>query len=52
MYLFLFIYLAAPGLRCGMWGLVPQPEIEPRPPALGVQSLSRWIAKEVPFILS
>ena len=25
-------------LSCSMWGLVPQPGIEPRPPALGAQS--------------
>ena len=51
-YLFLFIYLAASGLRCVMWDLVPQPGIEPRPPALGAHSLSHWTAKEVLFILS
>ena len=28
----LFIYLAAPGLSCGMWDLVPWPGIEPKPP--------------------
>ena len=33
-----FMYLAAPDLSCGMWNLVPWPGIEPRPPALGVQS--------------
>ena len=27
---------------CGMWDLVPRPGIEPRPPALGAQSLSDW----------
>ena len=30
-----FIYLAATGLSCAMWDLVPRPGIEPRPPALG-----------------
>ena len=49
---FLFIdliYLAAVGLSCGMWTLicsmwdqVPWPGIEPRPTALGAQSLSHW----------
>ena len=34
----LFIYLAVPGLRWGMWDLVSWPGIEPRPPALGAQS--------------
>ena len=33
-----FIYLAAPGLGCHIWDLVPWPGIEPGPPALGVQS--------------
>ena len=33
---------------CSMWDLVPSPGIEPRPPALGVQSLSHWTTKEVP----
>ena len=49
-YLFLFIYLAALGLCCGMWDLIPQPGIEPRPPALAVWSLSHWISREVPSI--
>ena len=31
-----------------MGDLVPQPQIEPGPPALGAQSLSQWITKEVP----
>ena len=30
-----------------MWDLVPQPGIEPGPPALGARSLSHWITKEV-----
>ena len=33
-----------------MWELVPQPGIEPKPPALGVQSLSHWTTREVPFL--
>ena len=33
---------------CGMWDLVPQLGIEPRPFALGVQSLDHWIPREVP----
>ena len=36
----IFIYLAALGLSCSTWDLVPQPETEPRPPALGAWSLS------------
>ena len=31
-----------------MWDLVPQPGREPRPPALGVWSLSHWTPREVP----
>ena len=31
-----------------MWDLVPRAGIEPRPPALGTQSLSHWITREVP----
>ena len=34
-------------LSCGMWDLVPQPGINPRPPALGVWSLSHWTTKDV-----
>ena len=33
---------------CGMGNLVPQPGMEPRPPALGTWSLSHWTAREVP----
>ena len=40
--------MAAPGLSCSMWGLVPQPRIEPRPSALRVWSLSHWTTREVP----
>ena len=32
----------------GMWGLLPQPGIEPGPPALAARSLSHWTAREVP----
>ena len=46
--LFIYIYLAALGLSCGMWDLVLWPGIEPGPPALGMQSLSQWITREVP----
>ena len=34
-------------LICGMQDLVPWPGIKPRPPALGVWSLSHWTTKEV-----
>ena len=30
-----------------MWDLVPQPGIEPGPPALGVWSLTHWTTREV-----
>ena len=47
----LFICLAVPGLNhdtwiFSMWDLVPWPGIEPRPPALGTQSLSHWTTRE------
>ena len=41
------IYLAMPGLSCGMWDPVPQPGIELRPPALGGGSLSHWTTRQV-----
>ena len=34
-------------VSCGMWDLIPQPGIGPRPPSLGVQSLSHWPTREV-----
>ena len=44
----IFIYLASPGLSCGMRDLVPWPGMEPRPPALGAQSLSHCATREAP----
>ena len=38
-YLFIYVYLASPGLSWSMWGLVSQPGIEPRFPALNPGSL-------------
>ena len=35
-------------LVCSLWDLVPLPGTEPRPPALGAQSLSHWTPREVP----
>ena len=32
---------------CGTWD--PRPGIEPRPPALGAQSLTRWTTREIPL---
>ena len=47
--LILFIYdLAALGLSCGTWDLVPWPGTEPLPPSLGAWSLSHWTTREVP----
>ena len=46
--MYLFTYLTVAGLACSMWDLVPWPQIKPRPPALGVQSLNCWTTREVP----
>ena len=32
---------------CGTWDLIPWPGIEPRPPAMGMRSLSHWTIREV-----
>ena len=45
-YLFLFIYLAVPGLSCSMWDLVPWSGIEPGLPHIGSMETTR----EVPEI--
>ena len=45
----LFIDLTVPGLSGSMWDLVPRLVIEPRPPALGAQSLSHFTTGEVPI---
>ena len=34
-----------------VWDLVPQPRIEPGPPALGVQSLTHWTTKKVSHLI-
>ena len=44
----LFIYLAFPGLNCGMWELVPWPGIKPRTPELRAWSLCHWATREIP----
>ena len=36
---------------CNLWDLVPQPEIEPGPLALGAWSLSHWTTRKVPKVL-
>ena len=36
--------------NCGLWDLVPQPGIEPGPPALGAQSRNYRTAREVPTL--
>ena len=44
-----------PGLDCVTWDLwfswdlVPWPEIQPEPPALGAQSLNHWTTREVHY---
>ena len=38
-------------LSCSMWDLVPWPGIKPRPPVLGVWTLSHWTTREVPVTL-
>ena len=48
---YFFIYLAMPGLSCGMWELVAWPGIEPEPSAFRAQNLSRWSTREVPGLL-
>ena len=54
-YFYLFIWLhwilVAAGriFSCGMWNLVPQPGIKPRPPALGAWSPSHWATRKVPW---
>ena len=61
----IFVYLAEPSLgcsigisccdmwtlSCGMWGLVPSPGVEPRPPARAQWSISHWAARETPVVL-
>ena len=49
-FFFNIYYLAAPGLSCSMWDLVPWPGVASRPPALGAWSLSHWTTREVPFV--
>ena len=51
LFIYLFTYLAASGLSCCTRALVPQPGIEPRPPALGTQNLIGPPGKS-PFSLS
>ena len=42
-----------PGLSGGMWDLVLQPGIEPRPPTFRAQNLHHWMTtREVPSFLS
>ena len=52
MFSFLFIYLAALGLSCGMWKLVPWSGIEPRLPALETKNLIYWTTRAVPSLLT
>ena len=43
-----FLNLAALGLSCSMWDLVPQSGIEPVFPALRAQSLNHWTTRKSP----
>ena len=45
-----FLVAACRIFSCSMWDLAPWLGIEPRPPALGVQSLSHWTIREVPLL--
>ena len=45
---FFFLVTVYRILSYGIWDLVPWSEIEPRPPALGFQSLHHWTNREVP----
>ena len=38
--------------HASLWDLIPWPEIEPRPPALGVWSLSHRTTREIPYLYS
>lgn len=45
----IFIFIAACKLlSCSMYNLVPWPRFEPSFPALGAQSLSHWITRDIP----
>ena len=48
----MFIDLTVPGLGCSMWDLSFLTTDGTQAPALGVQSLSRWTATEVPHAFS
>ena len=45
-FLYILLYLTAPGLTGGMQDIVPGPRIEPRPPALGARTHSLRTARE------
>ena len=46
------IFLVACGLfSCGTWPLVLWPEMEPRPPTVGAQSLRHWTTREVLLLI-
>ena len=47
---FTFLILAHGIFSFGTWNLVPQPGTDPRPPALGGQSLSHWTTREIPLL--
>ena len=43
-----FVWQGKGYATCGI--LVPQPEIEPVPPALGQWSLNHWTTREIPHV--
>ena len=43
-----FYLFGSTGLSCSLWDLLPRQRLEPRPPALGAQSLSHWTTRDVP----
>ena len=45
-FLYILLYLTAPGLTGGMQDIVPGPRIEPRPPALGARTHSLRTTRE------
>ena len=47
----MFIYLAALGLSCSIWDIVPRPGIEPRLPALGVCGVLATKSPSIQYML-
>ena len=47
----MFIYVAAPGLSCGMWDLFLGPGIKPGAPELGVWRFGHWTMRKYPYTI-